>query len=170
LFLLNEIDLLEPSTAAGLNGILDGQPLCIPENCGELITPHPMFRFCATANTNGGSDETGLYQGTLRKNLAFMDRFFLCEVSYPVPKAEEQLLEKTFPNAGSWWNMPMKSVVCSWVKIPYQPLAKQNIQAVCPTLWIGGWAFVLVVRVDPCCMSLPNAFSPCGEDNRKNNT
>ena len=36
LALVNELDLLEPSTAAGLNGILDGQPLCIPENGGEL--------------------------------------------------------------------------------------------------------------------------------------
>ena len=56
LFLCNEMDLLEPSTAAGLNGILDGQPLCIPENGGELVVQHPMFRFAATANSNGGSD------------------------------------------------------------------------------------------------------------------
>lgn len=97
LALINEIDSLEPSTAAGLNGILDGQLLCIPENGGELITPHPMFRFAATANSNGGSDETGLYQGVLRQNLALMDRFVLCEVTYPKPEAEEQLLEKTAP-------------------------------------------------------------------------
>ncbi|MGE4297898.1 MAG: AAA family ATPase [Desulfovibrionaceae bacterium] len=97
LFLLNELDLLEPATLSGLNGILDGSPLCIPENGGELIHPHPMFRFVATANTNGGSDETGLYQGTLRQNLAFMDRFWLCEVGYPSPDAEENLLAKTAP-------------------------------------------------------------------------
>ena len=36
LFLLNEIDLLDPSTAAGLNSVLDGSPLCVPENGGEL--------------------------------------------------------------------------------------------------------------------------------------
>jgi cobaltochelatase CobS len=95
ILLLNEIDLLDPSTAAGLNGILDGQPLCIPENGGELITPHPMFRFAATANTNGGFDETGLYQGANKQNIAFMDRFILCEVCYPKPEAEELLLEKT---------------------------------------------------------------------------
>lgn len=93
----NEMDLLEPSTAAGLNGILDGQPLCIPENGGELVVQHPMFRFAATANSNGGSDETGLYQGVLRQNLALMDRFVLCEVTYPRPEAEELLLEKTAP-------------------------------------------------------------------------
>jgi cobaltochelatase CobS len=97
LLLLNEVDLLEPATATGLNGILDGEPLCIPENGGELIRPHPMFRFAATANTNGGSDETGLYQGTLRQNLAFLDRFWLCEVGYPAKNAEETLLARHAP-------------------------------------------------------------------------
>lgn len=92
LLLLDEIDLLDPSTAAGLNGVLDGEPLCIPENGSEIIHPHSLFRFAATANTNGGSDETGLYQGTLRQNLAFMDRFWLCEINYPTPESEEKLL------------------------------------------------------------------------------
>ncbi|MEG6506106.1 AAA family ATPase [Nitratidesulfovibrio sp. 1201_IL3209] len=97
ILLLNEIDLLEPATATGFNGILDGEPLCIPENGGEIITPHPMFRFAATANTNGGSDDTGLYQGTLRQNLALLDRFWLCEMPYPAPEAEMALLERRAP-------------------------------------------------------------------------
>ncbi len=97
LLLLNEIDLLDPGTTAGLNGILDGQALCIPENNGELIEPHPMFRFAATANSNGAADDTGLYQGVLRQNMALMDRFWLCEVSYPLPEAELLLLEKAAP-------------------------------------------------------------------------
>jgi len=97
LFLLNEIDLLDPATAAGLNTILDGAPLCISEKHGELIQPHPNFRFVATANTNGSSDEMGLYQGTLRQNLAFMDRFWLCEIPYPDVKAERKLLELNYP-------------------------------------------------------------------------
>lgn len=92
LFLLDEIDLLDPSTAAGLNSILDGAPLCIAENEGEIIAPHPLFRIAATANTNGGSDETGLYHGTLRQNLAFMDRFWLSEIGYPKPESEDLLL------------------------------------------------------------------------------
>lgn len=98
LFLLNEIDLLDPSTAIGLNTILDGEPLCISENGGEIIKPHPLFRFAATANTNGGNDDTGLYQGTLRQNLAFMDRFWLCEIGYPTPEAEEELLSRKVKN------------------------------------------------------------------------
>ncbi|WP_291327128.1 AAA family ATPase [Desulfovibrio sp. UCD-KL4C] len=94
LFLLNEIDIIDPATAAGLNGILDGEPLCIPENSGEIIHPHPMFRFAATANSNGAADETGLYQGVIRQNLAFMDRFWLCEIGYPTFEAERELLSR----------------------------------------------------------------------------
>ena len=97
LFLLNELDLLDPATAAGLNTVLDGAPLCIPEKNGELVMRHPNFRFAATANTNGASDEHGLYQGTLRQNLAFMDRFWLCEMPYPEAATEEALLKKAYP-------------------------------------------------------------------------
>ena len=56
-----------------------------------------MFRFVATANTNGASDDTGLYQGTLRQNLAFMDRFWLCEIGYPKPQLEIDLLGRLSP-------------------------------------------------------------------------
>ena len=98
MFLVNEIDLVDPATLTGLNAILDGDPLTIPENGGEVIAAHPMFRFVATANTNGGADATGLYQGTVRQNLAFMDRFWLCEVAYPDPSAEVDLLERHAPD------------------------------------------------------------------------
>lgn len=97
LFLLNEIDLTSPEVAAGLNSILDGSPLCISENGGELIQRHSLFRFAATANTNGGGDETALYQGTQRQNLAFTDRFMLCEIDYPKASVEEKLLKERFP-------------------------------------------------------------------------
>jgi len=98
IFLLDEMDLLDPATAVGLNGILDGVPLCLPMNGGEVIAPHPMFRFVATANTNGGADDSGLYQGTLRQNLAVMDRFRLCEVPYPAPETERRILEQSAPD------------------------------------------------------------------------
>lgn len=96
LFLLNEIDLLAPDTLAGLNSILDGSPLCIPENGGELIKPHPMFRFAATANSNGSGDETGQYQGVLRMNMAAMDRFMLILADYLTEQQETDLLAKQY--------------------------------------------------------------------------
>ena len=98
LLLLNEIDLTSPEIAAGLNSVLDGSPLCIAENGGKLIVPHPMFRFVATANTNGGGDDTGLYQGTQRQNLAWLDRFTICEVGYPSADVEKSLLTRRFPS------------------------------------------------------------------------
>lgn len=97
ILLLNEIDLTSPEVAAGLNTVLDGSPLCIAENGGELIVPHPMFRFVATANTNGGGDDTGLYQGAQRQNLAWLDRFVMCEIGYPSPDVEKALLAQRFP-------------------------------------------------------------------------
>jgi len=98
IILLNEIDLTSPEIAAGLNSVLDGSPLCIAENGGEIIQPHPMFRFVATANTNGGGDDTGLYQGTQRQNLAWLDRFTICAVGYPDATVEKKLLTQRFPS------------------------------------------------------------------------
>ena len=98
IILLNEIDLTSPEIAAGLNSVLDGSPLCIAENGGELIAPHSMFRLVATANTNGGGDDTGLYQGTQRQNLAWLDRFTICEVGYPSADVEKSLLARRFPS------------------------------------------------------------------------
>ena len=97
LFLINEVDLLSPEVAVGLNGVLEGAPLCLPENGGEVIHQHEMFRIACTGNTNGGGDDTGLYQGTGRMNLAWLDRFMLCEVNYPDAAVEKDLLVKLHP-------------------------------------------------------------------------
>lgn len=97
LFLINEVDLFSPEVAVGLNGVLEGAPLCLPENGGEVIHPHEMFRIACTGNTNGGGDDTGLYQGTGRMNLAWLDRFMLCEVNYPDAVVEKDLLVKLHP-------------------------------------------------------------------------
>lgn len=82
IFLLNEIDLFDPSIAVGLNSILDGSPLIIPENGGEIIHPHKRFRFIATANSNGGGDDTGMYTGVLVQNMALIDRFSVIRAGY----------------------------------------------------------------------------------------
>jgi cobaltochelatase CobS len=97
LFLLDELDVLDPATTAGLNTILDGGPLSIPQT-GEVIDPLRGFRFVATGNTSGAGDRTGLYQGTLRQNLAFMDRFWVVSVPYPDPDLEKRILGKACPS------------------------------------------------------------------------
>ena len=95
--ILNEIDLMDPSELAGLNDCLEGQPLVIPQNGGEVIRPHPKFRLVATGNSAGGGDASGLYQGVLRQNLAFLDRFRLIEIGYPEPALEDSLLAQAVP-------------------------------------------------------------------------
>lgn len=63
LLLLNEIDLMDPAELAGLNDVIEGHPLVIPQNGGEVIRPHPKFRVFATGNSAGAGDTTGLYPG-----------------------------------------------------------------------------------------------------------
>jgi cobaltochelatase CobS len=97
-FVFDEIDLLDPAILAGLNGIAEGAPLVLPDNGGEVVYPHPDFRFVATGNTNCGGDDSGLYQGTFQQNAAFGDRFQFHEVGYPDAEIEMKILEKISPN------------------------------------------------------------------------
>jgi len=94
LFLIDELDMLDPGVSAGLNGIVQGEPLTIPENGGEVIHPHPDFRIAATGNTAGGGDD-GFYVGTSRQNEAFLDRFWVIYVDYPEKETEKAILSSS---------------------------------------------------------------------------
>lgn len=96
ILLINEIDLLDPSTATGLNTVLDGSSIQLVET-GEIIRPHAGFVFVATANTAGSGDSSGLYQGTLSMNAAFMDRFVVLNADYLPADIEKQILAKACP-------------------------------------------------------------------------
>lgn len=97
ILLVNEIDLADPAEMAGLNDILEGRPLVISQNAGEIIQPHPMFRIIVTGNSVGTGDATGLYQGVLMQNLASMDRYRFMEVGYTEQEVEMSILEKVAP-------------------------------------------------------------------------
>ena len=97
LLILNESDLMDPAELAGINDLIEGHPLVIPENGGEVIRPHPRFRVFATGNSAGGGDGSGLYQGVLRQNLAFMDRFRVVQVGYPEPEVEKEVIRQAVP-------------------------------------------------------------------------
>ena len=107
--ILNEIDLADAGELAGLNDILEGRPLVLTENAAEVITPHPMFRVIATANSSGNGDATGRYVGVQLQNLAFLDRFRYLRVNYQDPKIEEELLGLVVPT--------MKPVLGAMVKL-----------------------------------------------------
>jgi cobaltochelatase CobS len=86
LLVLNELDVMDAAELAGLNDIVEGAPLVIAANGGEVIRPHPKFRLIATGNSTGSGDPSGLYQGVLRQNLAFLDRFRVVRSPTPTPR------------------------------------------------------------------------------------
>lgn len=95
--ILNEIDLADAGELAGLNDILEGRPLVLTENAGEIILPHPMFRVICTANSVGNGDANGRYAGVQQQNIAFLDRFRFLEVPYQDARVEEELLTRLVP-------------------------------------------------------------------------
>jgi cobaltochelatase CobS len=91
----DEYDFAMPSVLAVYQPVLEGQALLIKDAPPEMrkIEPHPNFRFCATGNTNGTGDETGLYQGTMVQNAANYSRFKITEeVKYMTSQIEENIL------------------------------------------------------------------------------
>lgn len=101
ILLLNEIDLVNPGDLALLNDVIEGRPLCILQNGGEIVFPHPFFRVIATANTKGSGDDSGFYNGTRILNQAFLDRWRFIECSYPEEKIERLLLKNKIPSLKS---------------------------------------------------------------------
>jgi cobaltochelatase CobS len=87
----DEYDVANPGIVALYQPVLEGKSLYIKNAPPALrmIRPHPNFRFVATGNTNGGGDETGLYQGTQIQNAANYSRFKITEeVTYMEEKLE----------------------------------------------------------------------------------
>ena len=95
--LINEIDLADPAELAGLNDVLEGRPLVISQNGGEVIKAHPLFRVFVTGNSTGAGDMSGQYQGIQMQNLAAMDRYRFSLVSYPDAEVEATILEAAVP-------------------------------------------------------------------------
>lgn len=96
IFLFNEIDLVRPDQLTKLNDLLEGKDLFIEET-GELVQPHPMFRFIATANSNGSGDENGSYAGIQTQNTASMDRYLVGFADYMEEAEEIALLSRKLP-------------------------------------------------------------------------
>ncbi len=100
ILLFDEIDLVDPSTLVAMNSVLDGRPLTLSANDGEVITPQEGFRVIATSNTTGhGDGEAYGYSGTLRMSRAFMNRLqwtFL--VDYPEPDVEIRIISEIMGN------------------------------------------------------------------------
>jgi cobaltochelatase CobS len=97
ILLFDEFNFLPPSVSGALNTVLDGGPLLLPET-GEIIYPAPTFRVAATGNAVDGGDDSALYRGTQRMNLAMIQRFLCVKVGYLSELEEAQVLHKIAPS------------------------------------------------------------------------
>jgi len=75
----------------------DGR-LLIMENGGELVELHEQSFICATSNTIGLGDDSGLYsQGTTIQNYAQINRFGITiQLDYIDAESEKEILRKMF--------------------------------------------------------------------------
>jgi MoxR-like ATPase len=85
----DEINAALPEVLMALNPVLDdGRSIVLSEKDGELVVPHPDFRFFATMNPPEG------YAGTKDMNSALMDRFgIVMKLGYYKPTTEIQILK-----------------------------------------------------------------------------
>lgn len=118
LCLFNEMDAALPSATIALNTVLDGAPLCI-EQTGEIVRPHPLFRFAATGNTCGNGDDSGAYVGTVHQNAALLDRFMAIEASYLPEDVEGKLLGTALPEV-------VRNTMQAFAKVVRQAVAGQS--------------------------------------------
>ncbi|MGN0903173.1 MAG: AAA family ATPase, partial [Succinivibrio sp.] len=117
ILILNEIDLMSPGDLSILNDVIEGKPLTILANNGEIINPHPQFRIIATANTKGFGDSTGFYNGTRQLNQAFLDRWRFIEMGYPKPIVELQMIKSACPELAEDLCLNLVKFACELRKV-----------------------------------------------------
>lgn len=140
-FLLDEGDLVDPSTMAGTNNVAEGRPLLIPET-GEKVVPASGFRYIITANSNGAGDQTGLYQGVLRQNIAFLDRFFMFEVGYSDSDIEKGILEKVTPSVPE----PIRNRMVDFANSVRDLFVKGEVEVTLSTRTLCRWARIMAFQ------------------------
>lgn len=89
--LVDEIDACPPGVMLAMQSVLEpSRTITLPN--GEAVKAHKDFRIFATANSIG-TDDMGLYTGTMPMNEATLDRFAVTiQMAYPLPKVERQIL------------------------------------------------------------------------------
>lgn len=96
--LLDEIDASRPDLGFVLQRLTEMKGFMLLEDGGRTVTPHPWFRMCATANTNGRGDDTGLYGGTRALGVALLNRFSpFIDVGYMTKGEEVELIQAHVP-------------------------------------------------------------------------
>ena len=95
LILLDEVDKIDPDTAAKLHMPIERKPWSLSANGGEVIKASEFTRFMGTANTNmnGGARR---FVSSQRQDAAFIKRFLIVEMEKPDAVMLTNVLMKRF--------------------------------------------------------------------------
>lgn len=101
ILLFDEVDAVAPETAFVLQRAVSGDRRFLMHETSDLFELHPQNIICATANTNGLGDDSGLYiAGTNVQNFSFQNRWdTVMNVDYLSPQEEAEVLKGMFPKA-----------------------------------------------------------------------
>lgn len=88
--LIDEYNFLDPGVSGGLNGLLQGGSVYIPET-KEMLKPKQGFRVFAAGNP---ADVTLGYSGRNTQDAANEDRYWFIEMGYPTSEEETPLVER----------------------------------------------------------------------------
>lgn len=99
-FLANEISRMDAGEQMRLVDVLDERSSLTITQTGEIVIPHPNFRFGATGNSNGTGDESGVYAGEKRGSSAFYQRFLKLKVNELTKEQEKIYLLRKTPQLG----------------------------------------------------------------------
>ena len=97
LILLDEVDKIDPDTAAKLHMPIERKPWSLAANGGEVVKANKFTRFMGTANTNmsGGARR---FVSSQRQDAAFIKRFLIVEMEKPSEVALTNVLIKCYNN------------------------------------------------------------------------
>lgn len=74
--LLDELDAVRPDIAYVLQPVLEGGSLRLLEDGGRIVHPHMDFHICATGNSTGQGDSSGMYAAAVKvQSRALVNRF-----------------------------------------------------------------------------------------------
>ncbi len=96
-YLLDEGNRSSDAMRSYLNPYLERRPVSLLCN-GELITPHPLFRFFMSGNAGSGGDATGLYTDSNPYCISFADRFRYLLFAYPERAEEKRIIQQYAPS------------------------------------------------------------------------
>lgn len=95
---INERPKMKPGVEAFLHNVLEGRPLVLNANNGEVVPLHPDFWIVADGNDGVGAESEGDYQHQYQTDKATTSRYVYYKWHYREAGKEEATLKEAFPD------------------------------------------------------------------------